>query len=95
MRSRPLDRIAATRSFRLLSALFERGGIIFTSNSLVSVGHGSVAGDEILTTAILARLLQHVTVEHIDAQRRRLRELDALLMAPPPFSTPGGPSPTN
>lgn len=37
------------------------------------------AGDEILTTAILDRLLHHVAVIHIDGQSYRLRELGALL----------------
>jgi hypothetical protein len=37
------------------------------------------AGDEILTTAILDRLLHHVAVVHIDGQSYRLRELGALL----------------
>jgi len=37
------------------------------------------AGDEILTTAILDRLLHHVAIVHIDGKSYRLRELDALL----------------
>jgi hypothetical protein len=37
------------------------------------------ADDEILTTAILDRLLHHVAVVHIDGQSYRLRELGALL----------------
>ena len=37
------------------------------------------ADDEILTTAILDRLLHHVAVVHIDGQSYRLCELGALL----------------
>ena len=37
------------------------------------------AADEILTTAILDRLLHHVVVIHIDGRSYRLRELDAFL----------------
>jgi hypothetical protein len=37
------------------------------------------AGDEILTTAILDRLLHHVHIIHIDGRSYRLRELDGLL----------------
>jgi hypothetical protein len=40
---------------------------------------GDLADDEILTTAILDRLLHHVAVVHIDGQSYRLRELGALL----------------
>lgn len=50
------------------------------------------AGEEILTTAILDRLLHHVHVVQIDGRSYRLRDLDALL-APKPepaHSTPMG-----
>ena len=40
------------------------------------------AGDEILTTAILDRLLYHVHIIHIDGRCYRLRELDGLLAHP-------------
>ena len=46
------------------------------------------AGDEILTTAILDRLLHHVVVIHIDGRSYRLRELDALLKPGTPTSSP-------
>ena len=48
------------------------------------------AGDEILTTAILDRLLHHVHVIHIDGRSYRLRDLDALLS---PGTAGGAPSP--
>jgi hypothetical protein len=51
---------------------------------------GSLAGDEILTTAILDRLLHHV---HIDGLSYRLRELDKLITPPTPLpSNDGGAS---
>lgn len=46
------------------------------------------AGDEILTTAILDRLLHHVHIVHIDGRSYRLRELDGLLAQQPTPSTP-------
>jgi hypothetical protein len=56
------------------------------------------AGDEILTTAILDRLLHHVRVLSIDGRSYRLRELGALLgpSAEPPRHPPAtkGGSPT-
>jgi hypothetical protein len=46
------------------------------------------AGDEILTTAILDRLLHHVHIVHIDGPSYRLRDLDGLLAQSP--TTPPG-----
>jgi DNA replication protein DnaC len=92
---RPLDRIEANLFFRLVSARYERGSIVLTSNKHVRDWPEIFAGDEILTTAILDRLLHHVVVVHIDGRSYRLRELGALLGpkpdAPPaPLPQPGG-----
>jgi hypothetical protein len=51
------------------------------------------AGDEILTTAILDRLLHHVVVVHIDGHSYRLRELGALLGPKPDAPRPPSPQP--
>jgi DNA replication protein DnaC len=48
------------------------------------------AGDEILTTAILDRLLHHVHIVHIDGRSYRLRQLDGLLQQRPPSSPQPG-----
>ena len=76
---RPLDRAEANLFFRLVSARYERGAIVLTSNKHVRDWPEIFAGDEILTTAILDRLLHHVAIVHIDGKSYRLRELDALL----------------
>jgi DNA replication protein DnaC len=78
---RPLDRMEANLFFRLVSARYERGSIVLTSNKHVRDWPAIFAGDEILTTAILDRLLHHVHVLSIDGRSYRLRELDALLGA--------------
>jgi hypothetical protein len=65
--------------FRLVSARYEKGSIILTSNKHVRDWPEIFAGDEILTTAILDRLLHHVHIIHIDGRSYRLRELDGLL----------------
>lgn len=88
---RPLDRMEANLFFRLVSARYERGSIVLTSNKHVRDWPEIFAGDEILTTAILDRLLHHVAVVHIDGQSYRLRELGALLSAPPPPVAPSSP----
>ena len=64
---RPLDRQEANLFFRLVSARYEKGSIILTSNKHVRDWPEIFAGDEILTTAILDRLLHHV---HIIPHRR-------------------------
>jgi len=76
---RPLDRVEANLFFRLVSARYERGSIVLTSNKHVRDWPAVFADDEILTTAILDRLLHHVQVLHIDGRSYRLRELGALL----------------
>jgi DNA replication protein DnaC len=76
---RPLDRVEANLFFRLVSTRYERGSILLTSNKHVRDWPEIFADDEILTTAILDRLLHHVAVVHIDGQSYRLRELGALL----------------
>jgi DNA replication protein DnaC len=76
---RPLDRVEANLFFRLVPTRYERGSILLTSNKHVRDWPEIFADDEILTTAILDRLLHHVAVVHIDGQSYRLRELGALL----------------
>ena len=83
---RPLDRHEANLFFRLISARYEKGSIVLTSNKHVRDWPEIFAGDEILTTAILDRLLHHVHLVHIDGRSYRLRELDGLLTPPSPPS---------
>jgi len=64
----------------------EPGSIILTSNKHVRDWPEIFAGDEILTTAILDRLLHHVHIVHIDGRNCRLRDLDGLLRPPRPLS---------
>ncbi|HLJ58736.1 MAG TPA: IS21-like element helper ATPase IstB [bacterium] len=96
---RPLDRSEANLFFRLVSARYERGSIVLTSNKHVRDWPAVFADDEILTTAILDRLLHHVQVLHIDGRSYPLRELGALLGPRPdtpthPHSTSGGATPS-
>ena len=79
---RPLDRVEANLFFRLVSARYEKGSIILTSNKHVRDWPEIFAGDEILTTAILDRLLHHVHIVHIDGRSYRLRDIDGLLQQP-------------
>jgi DNA replication protein DnaC len=85
---RPLDRLEANLFFRLVSARYEKGSIILTSNKHVRDWPEIFANDEVLTTAILDRLLHHVHIIHIDGRSYRLRELDGLLQPQPAASSP-------
>jgi DNA replication protein DnaC len=89
---RPLDRHEANLFFRLVSARYEKGSLVLTSNKHVRDWPEIFAGDEILTTAILDRLLHHVHLVHIDGRSYRLRELDGLLQPPPTSANPSPPS---
>jgi DNA replication protein DnaC len=96
---RPLDRHEANLFFRLVSARYEKGSIVLTSNKHVADWPAIFAGDEILTTAILDRLLHHVHILHIDGRSYRLRQLGELLQARPaesssPQATKGAKHPT-
>lgn len=84
----PLDTIGATIFFQLVSARYERGSIILTSNK--SYGEwGSIFGDPIIATAILDRLLHHSTTVNIRGESYRLKERrKAGLLAPVPRPEP-------
>jgi len=69
----PLDELGATIFFQLVSARYERGSIILTSNK--SYGDwGGIFGDPIIATAILDRLLHHSTTVNIRGESCRLKE---------------------
>ncbi len=69
----PYDRMAATALFTLISARYERGSVIVTSNK--GFGEwGEVLGDNVIATAILDRLLHHSHVLNIRGDSYRLRE---------------------
>jgi DNA replication protein DnaC len=69
----PLDELGATLFFQVVSARYERGSIILTSNK--SYGEwGSLFGDAIIATAILDRLLHHSSTLNIRGQSYRLKD---------------------
>jgi DNA replication protein DnaC len=69
----PLDELGTTIFFQWVSARYERGSIILTSNK--SYGEwGSIFGDAIIATAILDRLLHHSTTINIRGESYRLKE---------------------
>ena len=67
------DREAATAFFSLVSARYERGSIILTSNKGFAQW-GEILGDTVIATAILDRLLHHSHVLNIRGESYRLRD---------------------
>jgi DNA replication protein DnaC len=69
----PYDRTAATLLFSLVSARYERGSLILTSNKGFAEW-GDVLGDPVVATAVLDRLLHHSHVLNIRGESYRLKE---------------------
>ena len=76
-----MDDLGATIFFQLVSARYERGSIILTSNK--SYGDwGSIFGDPIIATAILDRLLHHSTTINIRGESYRLKDRRKAVLFP-------------
>ena len=69
----PYDRESATACFTLVSARYERGSIILTSNKGFG-DWGELLGDTVIASAVLDRLLHHSHVLNIRGESYRLRE---------------------
>ncbi len=75
----PMSRQEASLFFRLVSYRYGRGAIMITTNKSVRDWTELLAGDEVLTTAILDRLLHHSHVLNIKGRSYRLRDLEEAL----------------
>ena len=87
----PYDRESATAFFTLVSARYERGSIILTSNK--GFGEwGELLGDSVIASAVLDRLLDHSHVLNIRGESYRLRETPggAIPVATTPQRSVGG-----
>lgn len=83
----PMDGDAARLFFQLVSARYEKGSLILTSNK--SYGEwDSIFGDAVLATAILDRLLHHSTTINIRGESYRLKERRKAGLLSPPNSIP-------
>ncbi|MGB9553248.1 MAG: IS21-like element helper ATPase IstB [bacterium] len=86
----PLDSLASYFMFSLVCRRYEKGAMIWTSNKGFAEWSTVFAGDEVLTTAILDRLLHHSTVINIRGRSYRLREkIQAGSIAGYPLTTTG------
>jgi len=77
----PMTRQEASLFFRLVSYRYGRGSILITTNKGISEWPEVLAGDEVLTTAILDRLLHRSHVLNITGRSYRLRELERVVAA--------------
>jgi DNA replication protein DnaC len=73
----PMSRQEASLFFRLVSYRYGRGAIAITTNKGIADWPEMLAGDEVLATAILDRLLHRSHVLNISGRSYRLRELEA------------------
>jgi DNA replication protein DnaC len=71
----------ARHFFELVTARYEHGSIILTSNTSFAQW-GTLLGDEVLATALLDRLLHHAEVIPINGPSYRMKERQASRSAP-------------
>jgi DNA replication protein DnaC len=74
-----LTRQEAALLFRLVSYRYQRGSIAITTNKSVKDWAEVIAGDEVMTTALLDRLLHRCHVFNIKGRSYRLRDLERSL----------------
>ncbi len=83
----PLPREGANLFFQLVSARYEKGAMVLTSNRGFA-DWGEVFGDPVVATALLDRLLHHAVVVRIEGASYRLREHRDLIMPQPDQHSP-------
>jgi DNA replication protein DnaC len=69
----PLDQVATSFLFQLISKRYTKGSVIITSNKSY-LEWGAVFGDEVAATAILDRLLHFSTTVNIRGESYRLKD---------------------
>jgi DNA replication protein DnaC len=69
----PMDEMGATIFFQVVTARYERGSIILTSNRSYA-DWGAFFGEQTIATAILDRLLHHSTTINIRGDSYRLKD---------------------
>jgi len=81
LRFEPMRRQDASLFFRVVSHRYQKGAILITTNKGIEAWPEILAGDEVLATAILDRLLHHSHVLNIKGRSYRLRDLESALAA--------------
>lgn len=68
----PITKAEANLFFSLISEMYEKSSVIITSNKSFE-NWAEMMGDDVLTTALLDRLLHHAHIYNIDGQSYRLK----------------------
>ena len=68
-----MNKEEANHFFQIISKRYERGSTIITSNLVFSKWSSVFAGDKVVTTAILDRLLHHSHIINIQGESYRLK----------------------
>jgi len=75
----PMTRQEASLFFRMVSYRYGRGSTLITTNKSVKDWPEILAGDEVMATALLDRLLHRSYVLNIKGRSYRLKELERML----------------
>lgn len=75
----PMDRQEASLFFRMVSYRYGKGSILITTNKAIKDWPEILAGDEVMATALLDRLLHRCHVINVKGRSYRLRDLEKLL----------------
>jgi DNA replication protein DnaC len=70
----PIEKREANLFFNLISEMYEKQSIILTSNKSFTVW-AEMMGDEIMTTALLDRLLHHARIFSLEGESYRIRKI--------------------
>ena len=85
----PFDPAAANLVFQLVSARYERGSMIVTSNKPFSAW-GEIFGDQTVAAAMIDRLVHHATILSLKGDSYRLRD-KSIRPRPSPETSQTGP----
>lgn len=75
----PMTRQEASLFFRLVSHRYQRGATVITTNKAIKEWPEVLAGDEVMATALLDRLLHRCHVLSLRGRSYRLKELEKML----------------
>lgn len=75
----PLSRADAALLFRVVNYRYDKGSTIITTNKSVKDWPEILAGDEVMATAVLDRLLHRSHVINVTGRSYRLKDLERLL----------------
>jgi len=69
----PIEKKEANMFFNLISELYEKSSVIITSNKSFN-SWSEMMGDNVMTTALLDRLLHHAKIFNLDGESYRLKD---------------------